>query len=141
MWHEYSHVFLTGVWSKMRPNPIFLANASEIPWLDLIQNPCHVPAWKTSIKPGKITWNLVWIWTKLPSICDMKWHGISMRIHAACFTGMFIFSMLSCAFCPDRRENWSESEMRILSDVEEIKEEFHNSGKIKIHMHISPRFA
>ena len=25
---------------------MFLGNAMEIPWLELVQNPCHVPAWK-----------------------------------------------------------------------------------------------
>ena len=35
--------------TKSDGNPIiFLANAMEIPCLGLIQNPCHVPAWKTN---------------------------------------------------------------------------------------------
>ena len=77
--------------TKSDGNPIiFLANASEIPWLELVQNPCHVLAWKTNktwINDMESSWNLVWISTKLPSICDVKWHGISMRIHVIFFTG------------------------------------------------------
>ena len=35
--------------TKSDGNPvIFLANAVEILWLELVQNPCHVPAWKTN---------------------------------------------------------------------------------------------
>ena len=35
--------------TKSDGNPvIFLANAIEIPWLELVQNPCHVPAWRTN---------------------------------------------------------------------------------------------
>ena len=34
------------------------------------------------------SWNLVWIWTKFPSICDdEKWQGISTRILVTFFTG------------------------------------------------------
>ena len=40
---------------------IFLANAMEIPWLELARNPCHVPAWRTN-KPGKMIWNSHGIW-------------------------------------------------------------------------------
>ena len=38
----------------------------EIPWLGLVQNPCHVPAWTTNndwINDTESSWNLVWIWT------------------------------------------------------------------------------
>ena len=50
-------------------NPIiFLANAMETPWLELVQNPCHVPAWKTNT-----AWmndmELSWIW------CGFEPHG------------------------------------------------------------------
>ena len=86
MWKGFSHVVLTAIWSKMRPNSgeipsFFLSNAVEIPWLELAQNPCHVPAWKpykTWINDMQSSWNLVFIWTKrkLPSICDGTWHGI-----------------------------------------------------------------
>ena len=35
--------------TKSDGNPIiFLANAMEIPWLELVQNPCHVWAWRTN---------------------------------------------------------------------------------------------
>ena len=35
---------------KSYENPfIFLANTMEIPYIELVQNPCHVPAWKTNI--------------------------------------------------------------------------------------------
>ena len=40
---------------------IFWANAMEIPWLEVIQNSCHVPAWK-KLKPGQITWDSRGIW-------------------------------------------------------------------------------
>ena len=51
-------------------------------------------AWKTDktrTKPGhgmvmEFSVHLC-IWTKLPSICDLKWHGISMRILVTFFTG------------------------------------------------------
>ena len=99
MWQGFSRVFLTAVWfgSKMRPNPMeipsfVVANAMEIPWLELVQNPCHVPAWKTNrtwINDMEWSWNLVSISTKLSLNCDMKWHGISMRIiHVTFCTGI-----------------------------------------------------
>ena len=53
---------------------IFLRNAMDMPWLELVQNPCHVPACnanKTWINDMEYSWNLVWIWTKLPWICNM----------------------------------------------------------------------
>ena len=69
--------------TKSNGNPInFLANTLEFPWLELVQNPCHVCAWttnKTWINDMEYSWNLLWNWTKLPSICDMKWHGISEK--------------------------------------------------------------
>ena len=35
--------------TKSDGNPIIsLENAVEIPWLELVQNPCHDPAWKTN---------------------------------------------------------------------------------------------
>ena len=35
--------------TKSNDNPIiFLAKAMEIPGLELVQNPCHVPAWRTN---------------------------------------------------------------------------------------------
>ena len=35
--------------SKSDGSPtMFLENAVEIPWLELVQNPCHVLAWKTN---------------------------------------------------------------------------------------------
>ena len=83
-------------------NPIiFLANAMEIPWPELVQNPCHVPAWKTNIawiNDMVWWWNLVWIWTKLiPSICDdVQWLGISMRILVTFFTGLVCFLLQFC---------------------------------------------
>ena len=53
--------------TKSDGNPImFLANAMEIPWLQLVQNPCHVWAWKISINDVEYSWNLVSIRTKLP---------------------------------------------------------------------------
>ena len=62
--------------TKSDGNPIiFLANAMEIP--------CHVPAWKTNktwINEMELSWNLVWIWTKLPSICDM-WYDRTWNFH------------------------------------------------------------
>ena len=55
-------------------NPIiFLTNAMEIPWLELVQNPCHVSAWKLNkswINDMELSWNFVLIWIKLPSICE-----------------------------------------------------------------------
>ena len=70
---------------------IFLANAMHIPWLELVQNPCHIWAWKTNKTcindMMESPWNLVMISTKLPSICDMKWHGISMRLRVIFFKG------------------------------------------------------
>ena len=66
MWQGFFHVFLTVVWSKMHQIwwkyhhflifllefdvklIIFLANAMEIPWLELVQNPCHIWAWTTN---------------------------------------------------------------------------------------------
>ena len=85
------------VWSendiKSDGNPIiFLGNAMEIPWLDLSQNPCHVSAWETSktwINDMESSWNFMSILTKLPSICYMKWRGISVRIHVIFFTGLW----------------------------------------------------
>ena len=81
---------------KSDGNPvIFLANAMEIPWFELIQNPCHVPAWRTNknwMNDVEQSWNLVSIWTKLPSICDIEWHGISMTISVIFFTGSNTFS-------------------------------------------------
>ena len=104
MWHEFSHVFLTTVWLKMKPNPmedgnliIFLENAMKIPWLELFQNSYHVPAWKTSktwINDREKSLNLVSILTKLPLICDVKWHEISMRIHVKFFTGLWVYIFL-----------------------------------------------
>ena len=58
--------------------------------LELVQNPSHVPAWRTNktwINDMESSWNLVSIWTKLRSICNIKWHGISMRIHVTFWTG------------------------------------------------------
>jgi len=75
--------------TKYEENPIiFLANALEIPWLDLVHNPCHVSAWKTNetwINDMEYSRNLVWILAKLPEICDRIWHGILMRIHVIFF--------------------------------------------------------
>ena len=84
-------------------NPIiFLANAMEIPWLELIQNPCHYRVWKTNntwINDMESSWNWGSIWTKPPpnqtkSSCDEKlaWHGISSRIHVTFFTGSLSLS-------------------------------------------------
>ena len=62
--------------TKSDENPIiFLGNAMEIPRLELVQNPCHVSAWKfnkTWINDRESSWNLMSISTKLPSICDMN---------------------------------------------------------------------
>ena len=81
---------------------IFLANLIKIPWLGLVHNSSHVLAWKTNktfINYMEKSWNLVWIWTKLPSIyCDMKWHGISMRIHVTFFTGKLNLQHLTIIF-------------------------------------------
>ena len=66
---------------------IFLAHNLEIPWLELAQNPSHAWVWKTNktwINDKEKSWNLVSIWTKLPSIRVMKWHGISMRNENLC---------------------------------------------------------
>ena len=68
------HIDGSLVWFENYPksdgNPIiFLVNALEIPWLELIQNPCHYRAWRTSktwIIDKESSWNSVWIWTKLP---------------------------------------------------------------------------
>ena len=43
---------------------------------------------KTWINNMEWSWNSVWIWTKLPSICDVKLDGISTRIHGTVFTGL-----------------------------------------------------
>ena len=68
---------------KSDRNPtIFLINAMEIPWLELVQNPCHVPAWTTNkiwINDMETSSNLAWISTKLPSICDMKFPRYFIR--------------------------------------------------------------
>ena len=48
--------------TKSDGNPIiFSANAMEIPGLELIQNPCHVPTWETNkawINDMETSWNL-----------------------------------------------------------------------------------
>ena len=84
--------------TKSDGNPIIdWANVMEIPWFELVQNPCHVPAWKTNktwINDMELPWNLVWTSTKLPSTCDIKLHGISMGIHVTFFTG-FAFEISS----------------------------------------------
>ena len=64
-------------WDQIRTgNPIiFLGNPMENPWLDLVQNPYHVPAWKTNktcVNDLKSSWNSVSISIKLPGICDME---------------------------------------------------------------------
>jgi len=39
--------------TKSDGNPIIsLASAMEVPWLELVQNPRHASAWKTTKKPG-----------------------------------------------------------------------------------------
>ena len=84
MRHGFYHVFLTAIWSKMTPNPIIsLANATEIPWLELIQNPCHVWAWRANK-----TWiNDMEFGVDTDQTAVDLWHGISMRIHVLFFTG------------------------------------------------------
>ena len=35
--------------AKAHGNPIiFLPNVMKIPWLELVQNPCHISAWETN---------------------------------------------------------------------------------------------
>ena len=52
--------------TKSDGNPvIFLANAMEIPLLQLVQNPCHVK----QIKHGKMTWNSHGIWCQFGPNC------------------------------------------------------------------------
>ena len=69
--------------AKSDGNPvIFSAIAMEIPSLELVQNPCHVPAWTTnmtSIIDMESSWNL--------RIFRPNCRGIFMRIHVMFFTG------------------------------------------------------
>ena len=54
--------------TKSDENPIiFLANAMEIPWHELVQNPCHVFEWKMEIE------------MELKQIKLDEWHGIVME--------------------------------------------------------------
>ena len=71
---------------KSNGNPIiFLANTKEIPWLELVQNPYHVPAWKTNKTwindISHISWNLESIWTKLPPNQVELWFEITWNFH------------------------------------------------------------
>ena len=70
--------FFTAIWSKITSNPIiFLANAMETPWLELVQNPCHAWARRTNkiwTNDMEWSWNLVWIWSKLPPISEITWN-------------------------------------------------------------------
>ena len=69
---SFCHYFgLVREWDQIHTgNPIiFWANAMEIPWLDLVQNLHHVPAWKinkTWVNDMESSWNLLWIWAKPP---------------------------------------------------------------------------
>ena len=76
--------------TKSDGNPItFLANATKIPWLELFQNPSHIPACKTNkawTSDMEQSWNLVSISTKLLSIFGMKWHVVFMKIRVTFFT-------------------------------------------------------
>ena len=65
-WRQFG---LVRKWDQIRKeNPvIFLANAMKISWLELVQSPYNVWAWKTNIawiNDMEWSWNSVWIWTK-----------------------------------------------------------------------------
>ena len=96
MWHGFSHVFLTTVWSKMRPNPMEIPSFSwQIPWKfhDLNLSKIHVmflhgkqinlDKWHGIVMEFGVDLNQ----TATKSSCDEKWDGSSMRIHVAFFTG------------------------------------------------------
>ena len=87
---------LVGNETKSNGNPvIFLANPRKLPWFELVQNPCHVWAWKSNktwINYMEKPWNSVSVLTKLSSICDMKWHEISVRIYVTFFAVHVILS-------------------------------------------------
>ena len=69
--------------TKYDENPIiFVANAVEIPWLELVQNPCHFWARQTN----KTCMNDVALSLNSVYICDMKWHEVFTRIHVTFFT-------------------------------------------------------
>ena len=79
MRHGLSHVFLSAVWSKMRPNPMEIPSFSQkMPWKfhDLNLSKIHVLVYhgkqKIQMNDLEFSLNLASILTKLPSICDMK---------------------------------------------------------------------
>ena len=61
MCHGFSHVFLTTVWSKMRPSPMEIPSFSlHMPWkfFNLDSSKIHVMfEHGEPIKPGQMTWN------------------------------------------------------------------------------------
>ena len=63
---------------KFNENPIiFLGNPMKIPWLQPVQNPCHVPAWTTN-NPGWMTWNSHGWWCGFwPNCCGfLTWNDM-----------------------------------------------------------------
>ena len=65
-------------------NPIiFLANAMEIPWLELVHNPCHVLAWTTNgiwINDMELSRNL-YSWDLDQTAVDLWHHEMTWNFH------------------------------------------------------------
>ena len=76
LWHLLRKWDFNRIWSHFRPN-------------------CRQEDMRKSISHFLqdtyiFAWKLVWIWTKLPFICDhVKKYGISMKILVTFFTGLF----------------------------------------------------
>ena len=84
--------------TKSDGNPsIFLVNAMEIPWLGLVQNLCHVPAWKTnttSINDIEFSWKFHVI------SCQNKSKGSLVQIHTKFHDDSMSFIQVLFVFHP-----------------------------------------
>ena len=101
----FHYVFSTAAWfdSKMRPNPhgkshhfLGKCHGNSMTWSCPKSMSCFSTENKWNREKGhEIVMEFrVNFGEKLPSICDEKWHGISMRIHVIFFTGYIHFTVL-----------------------------------------------